>query len=92
MHYLNTFWKSAWLFFGIALLNLNSTPCNAQRTTESEAFIHKVNTTYNQNSIPADSILNSLREEAWALEEDSLYVDLTLRPYKSHHLRAEAWK
>ena len=92
MHYLNTFWKSAWLCTGIALLNLYSTPCNAQRTTESEAFIHKVNTTYNQNSIPADSILNSLREEAWALEEDSLYVDLTLRPYKSHHLRAEAWK
>ena len=79
MRKLNTFWKSAWLLIGISLLNLYSTPSNAQQATESEAFVHKVNTTYNQNSIPADSILNSLREEAWALEEDSLYVDLTLR-------------
>ena len=79
MRKLNTFWKSAWLLIGISLLNLYSTPSNAQQATESEAFVHKVNTTYNQNSIPADSILNSLREEAWALDEDSLYVDLTLR-------------
>ncbi|MDC1540586.1 hypothetical protein N8480_07965 [Flavobacteriaceae bacterium] len=60
-------------------MNLYSTPSNAQQTTEREYFILKINTAYNQNSIPSDSIINSLREEAWSLKEDSLYVDLTFR-------------
>ena len=79
MRNLNTFWKSVWLLIGISLLNLYSTPSNAQQTTEREYFILKINTAYNQNSIPSDSIINSLREEAWSLKEDSLYVDLTFR-------------
>jgi hypothetical protein len=72
--------RSIWLLIGITLLSFYSNHTIAQQTPERDAFILKINTALNhQNSVPSDSLLNTFREEAWSLKEDSIYVDLTFK-------------
>ena len=77
--------SSFWAVSSIALLSVFVNPINAQQATEKEQFIEKINTAFeNQNTQKSDSIFNTLREEAWSLKEDSLYVDLTFRQIENN--------
>ena len=69
----------------IVLISLCVISMDAQQITENEQFIKKVDTILrNQNIRKSDSIFNSLREEAWSLKEDSIYVDLTFRQIENN--------
>lgn len=69
-----------WAVIIISLLTAATNCINAQRSSSKAAFIERVNTIIQtQNSQNSDSIFNVLREEAWSLKQDSLYVDLTFQ-------------
>ena len=69
-----------WAVIIISLLTASTNCINAQRSSSKAAFIERVNTIIQtQNSQNSDSIFNVLREEAWSLKQDSLYVDLTFQ-------------
>ena len=76
--------STVWLLANIVLLSLIN-PMNAQQITEKEQFLKNVNALIeNQNIQKSDSIFNKLRNKAWSLKEDSLYVDLTFRQIENN--------
>lgn len=80
MYYVRRFIRLTWAVIIISLLTASTNCINAQRSSSKAAFIERVNTIIQtQNSQNSDSIFNVLREEAWSLKQDSLYVDLTFQ-------------
>lgn len=80
MYYVRRFIRLTWAVIIISLLTAATNCINAQRSSSKAAFIERVNTIIQtQNSQNSDSIFNVLREEAWSLKQDSLYVDLTFQ-------------
>jgi len=74
------FLRSIWAITSISLLSVCTNWINAQKATTRDAFIEKINASLdNQNTQNSDSIFNKLRNEAWSLKEDSLFVDLTFQ-------------
>ena len=72
--------RSIWAITSISLLSVCTNWINAQKATTRDAFIEKINASLdNQNTQNSDSIFNKLRNEAWSLKEDSLFVDLTFQ-------------
>ncbi|MDB9954829.1 histidine kinase [Flavobacteriaceae bacterium] len=72
--------KSSWVLASMILLSLSVNCIYAQQSNTRDAFIERINTAFNrQDSQKSDSIFNVLKEEAWSLKEDSLYVDLTFQ-------------
>ena len=72
--------KSSWVLASMSLLSLSVNYIYAQQTNARDAFIERINTAFNrQDTQKSDSIFNVLKEEAWSLKEDSLYVDLTFQ-------------
>tara|TARA_B110000967_G_scaffold62821_1_gene64605 strand:+ start:6336 stop:8168 length:1833 start_codon:yes stop_codon:yes gene_type:complete len=72
--------RSIWVLTSISLLGVCGNCINAQKTTTRSAFIERINTAFDtQNTQNSDSLFNVLKEEAWSLKEDSLYVDLTFQ-------------
>ena len=80
MNYLIKFIKSTWAITAISLLSAAANCINAQPSDTKAAFIERIQTSLrSQNDQNSDSLFNVLREEAWSLKEDSLYVDLTFQ-------------
>ena len=80
MYYVRRFTRLTWAVIIISLLTACTNCINAQQSNSKAAFIERVNTIIQtQNSQNSDSIFNVLREEAWSLKQDSLYVDLTFQ-------------
>ena len=72
--------KSSWVLASMSLLSLSINCIYAQQTNARDVFIERINTAFNrQDTQKSDSIFNVLKEEAWSLKEDSLYVDLTFQ-------------
>ena len=72
--------KSSWVLASMSLLSLSVNYIYAQQTNARDAFIERINTAFNrQDTQKSDSIFNVLKQEAWSLKEDSLYVDLTFQ-------------
>ena len=85
MRTIKQFLKYIRIVIGGGLLILFSNLLTAQQNPKRASFIEKINTAYtNQNITPSDSVFNALREEAWSLKEDSLYLKLTFEQIKKN--------
>ena len=73
------FLRSIWILASILVFSLFFNCLNAQQTTSRERLLIKIDVARQaQNNVTSDSLFTSLREEAWALKEDSLSVELAL--------------
>ena len=73
------FIRLLWITASILVFSLFFNCLNAQQPSERERLLIKIDAVRQvQNNVNSDSLLTSLREEAWSLKEDSLYVELTL--------------
>ena len=80
MYFIKKFSGLTWAVISISLLFASTNFINAQRSSTKATFIERVKTLLQtQNPQNSDSIFNILREEAWSLKQDSLYVDLTFQ-------------
>jgi hypothetical protein len=80
MYFIKKISGLTWAVISISLLFASTNFINAQRSSTKAAFIERVKTLLQtQNPQNSDSIFNILREEAWSLKQDSLYVDLTFQ-------------
>jgi len=80
MHCIRRFERLTWAVISISLLTACTNCINAQRSSTKTTFTERVKTiTQTLISQNSESIFNLLREEAWSLKQDSLYVDLTFQ-------------
>lgn len=72
--------KSIWAVITVSILCSCANYINAQEVRSKSAFINRVQSALQtQKGQNSDSIFNILKEEAWILKQDSLFVDLTFR-------------